>query len=174
MTAITSETIERRVRLSRKWGIILALVLGAVTAIIRTNLYFEASGMLTNGVATQATIIEKRHWVEEGRKGREHDRYGFTYQFSDSNGVAYTREIGTSEEIYDQTSEGGPIDIIYSASDSGLNDTRMHYERNASIEKHVKDVLTIMAFFIIGGFVIGFLVNNKMKKMLAAQASTGA
>ncbi|HEX5056371.1 MAG TPA: hypothetical protein VFX02_07715 [Gammaproteobacteria bacterium] len=169
MAVITNEIIEKRVRLSRKWGVILGLLLGAVTAVVRVGQYSEATEMLAEGVSAQATVMEKRHWIEEGRRGRQHDRYGLTYEFSDSAGTAHTKEINTNEEFYMQVSEGGPLDIIYRSSDPAVNDTRAHYERNTSIEMHVKDILLIMAIFIAGGYVIGFLVNNKMKKMLSAQ-----
>ena len=72
---ITSEMIDRRVQLVRKGGLILAVLLGLVIAVGRSNVYVEASDMLASGVTTDATVLEEKYWTEKGKKGRQLDRY---------------------------------------------------------------------------------------------------
>jgi uncharacterized protein HemX len=171
MTDITSEIIAKRVRLVIRGAILLAVVLGLAVGFWRSGVYLEAADMLANGVPVEATVVEKKHWIEIGKKGREYDRYALVYQFTDGGGATATNEVRVSEEDHAQVSEGGPVSIVYKASTPAVNDTRVHYEYKASIINILRDVLVLIAAIIGAGYVIGFLVKRKMQKKMAAQAA---
>lgn len=170
MTEITHEVIAKRVRLARKGGLILALILGLIVAVGRANVYQDATHMLATGTVTEASIVQKRHWLEEGRKGREYDRYAVTYEFSDNAGQANSKEVRVDESYFSEVNEGDPISVIYEAADPATNDTKAQYERMASITNIVRDVILLVIIVIVAGFAIGFLVDKKMRKQMSAQA----
>jgi hypothetical protein len=172
MAEMTIETITKRVRLVRKVGIILAIVLGVIVAIGRTQVYLDASDMLAHGVTTNATVMEKKHWLETGRKGRKFDRYAIVYQFASGSGEKIGNEVRVGEDDYATINQGATVSVVYKSSTPSVNDTHFHYEHKASIINVLKDVFLLMIIVIAAGYFIGFLVKSKLQKRLATQAAT--
>lgn len=171
MTEITHETIAKRVRIVRRGGLILALAVGIFAAIGRGNAYQEANRMLAQGTAVEATVIQKRHWLERGRKGRQHDRYALTYEFLDGSQHTNTKELRVNEEFFSSHNEGDNVSVIYDAARPATNELRSQYERDSSILRIIGDIATVIGFVLIFTFIVAFLVDRKLRKRLAAQAA---
>ena len=112
MSEITSEVITKRVRLVKGGAVVLAVVLGIIVAFGRSSVYLEANEMLAKGVPVEATVVQKKHWIESGKKGREFDRYALVYKFTDGAGATVTNEVRVDENTYAKVNEEGPVSVI--------------------------------------------------------------
>ena len=75
--------IAKNINKLRLTGAALAFIIGLVVAIPRTMNYWQANDMLTNGITTDAVVVETNRWVHEDRKGRQFVDYTLAYEFTD-------------------------------------------------------------------------------------------
>ena len=75
--------IAKNINKIRLTGAALAFIIGLAVAIPRTMNYRQANDMLTNGITTDAVVVETNRWVHEDRKGRQFVDYTLAYEFTD-------------------------------------------------------------------------------------------
>lgn len=183
MNAINEQIVARRVRGVRTFGLIVSVALVLLVAFGRGSAYVEAREMFAQGVATEAVVVQRKHWVESGRKGREYDRYALIYRFSDSDGRVFDKEIRVSESTYldaadpstaadadAATSAPTRLDVLYRRTDPTTSDLRQNYERKASLLRIAQDLLLTLAIALAATFLIAFLTGRRLRRrMLQAQ-----
>lgn len=176
MSAISEQAIARRVRGVRTFGLVVSAAVLLLVAFGRGNAYIEAREMLAEGVATQALVVQKKHWIESGRKGRESDRYALVYRFSDAAGKPFEREVRVSEEAYlaatglAQEGVDGALptrlDILYRRADPSTSDLWQSYERKVSLLTIIQDLLVALAIALGATFLIGFLTGRSLRRRM--------
>lgn len=180
MNTVNEQAIARRVRGVRTLGLVVSAAVLLLVAFGRGNAYIEAREMLAEGVATQALVVQKKHWIESGRKGRESDRYALVYRFSDGAGKPFEREVRVSEAVYLSTTDGAEdqangavpsrLEILYRRADPNTSDLRQSYQRKASLLTIAQDLLVTLAIALGATFLIGFLTGRSLRRrMLRAQ-----
>lgn len=176
MNAVSEQAIARRVRGVRTFGLVVSAAVLLLVAFGRGNAYIEAREMLAEGVATQALVVQKKHWIESGRKGRESDRYALVYRFSDGAGKPFEREVRVSEAVYrsapgaaeDEVSGAIParLEILYRRADPNTSDLRQSYQRKASLLTIAQDLLLTLAISLGATFLIAFLTGRRLRRRL--------
>lgn len=160
------DLIARQARKVRKVGLTLAILMGLVIAVPNIQRYLEAVDMLANGIATEATIVEKKHWIEKGPNGREFVHDTLVYEFTDGTGARFRNEVSYSPAGFTPVNEGDAIRIIYRAHTPGVNERRETYQGNASVQGIVFGVLFTMGLVFALVSLFGLLLKLKLKKDL--------
>lgn len=176
MNAVNEQVIARRVRAVRTLGLVVSAAVLLLVAFGRGNAYIEAREMLAEGVATQALVVQKKHWIERGRKGRERDRYALVYRFGDAAGRQFEREIRVSQAIYLSATAGAEgevngaepsrLDVLYRRADPATSDLRQNYERKASLLTIAQDLLVTLAIALGATLLIGFLTGRSLRRRM--------
>jgi hypothetical protein len=160
------DVIARQARKVRKVGLILAILMGLVIAVPNIQRYFEAIDMLANGITTEATIVEKKHWIEKGPNQREFVHDTLVYEFADGTGAKFRNEVSYSPGGFTPVNEGDAIRIIYRTQTPGVNEQRETYQGDASIQGIVFGVLFTMGIVFALVSLFGLLLKLKLKKDL--------
>lgn len=179
MNAISEQAIARRVRAVRTFGLVASAAVLLLVAFGRGNAYIESREMLAEGVATEAVVVQRKHWIESGRKGREYDRYALVYRFSDSSGEVFDKEIRVSETTYLAAVDASAVasadaaapaatrlEVLYRRTDPRSSDLRQSYERKASLLEIVQDLLLTLAIALAATLLIAFLTGRRLRRRL--------
>lgn len=162
------DLIARQARRVRKVGVILAILMGLVIAVPNIQRYLEAVDMLANGITTEATIVEKKHWIEKGPNRREFVHDTLVYEFADGTGAKFRNEVSHTPGGFTPVNEGDVIRIIYHAQTPDVNERREKYQSRASIQGHVSDALIVMGLVYAIVSLFGFALKRKLTRDLQA------
>lgn len=162
------DVIARQARKVRKVGLILAILMGLVIAVPNIQRYLEAVDMLANGIATEATIVEKKHWIEKGPNRREFVHDTLVYEFADGTGAKFRNEVSYTPGGFTPVNEGDAIRIIYHAQTPDVNERREIYQNQASVQDIVFDILFTMGIVFALVSLFGLLLKLKLTRDLQA------
>ena len=124
----------------------LFVTLGAVFNVItETKL---ARNVLADNTSAVAVILDKEHKVTQGRKGRETHKYYLSLEYSVNNNKLNTNSE-VDMKIFDTSSIGKKVNIIYQNSDPKEAGFIEQYKENANISAHLMSLLGVPIIFLV-------------------------
>lgn len=165
---VATACIEKRVRSVRLRWAMLAAVLGLVVAACQMPSYLAATDMLAHGMATDARVLQKKHWVETGPNRKQFDHDTVVYEFTDGTGTRFENEVSYNPNSATPIHEGDAISILYERQTPDTNGRRAQYQHEASLQNIVEGALLAAGFVGAIGYFIGFLVRRKLRAELKA------
>lgn len=160
---LSSEAVERRIHIGIRVGVLATVVVLLLGGYVRWGVIEEAKEMLATGKPEMAKVVDKKHWTEAGRKGREIDEYALVYEFKDTSGVAHRGDISVHESEYLGTAIGGDVPILYSIRDPKVSDTVERYKTNASLVDAIVSLSIVAAVMLGITFGAAYFARLKMR-----------
>lgn len=174
VTEVATACIAKRVRTVRLRWAMLATVLGLVVAACQMPSYLAATDMLAHGMATNARVLQKKHWVETGPNRKQFDHDTLVYEFTDGTGTRFENEVSYYPNSATPINEGDAISILYDRQTPGTNGRRAQYQHEASLQNIVEGALLVAGFVGAIGYVIGFLLRRKLRATMQATPLSAA
>jgi hypothetical protein len=159
-------TVAQKVRKVHVVGAALAVVLGLVIAVTRTQDYLEAKDMLAHGIATDASLVQTQHWIEDAPSRRQFVHDVLVYEFTAASGTQHRNQVDYTPITYSPVKQGDAVRILYNEQQPGMNQLRAHDERFASLQDSVQVVLVAIGSLFGSACFIGFLLRRKITAQL--------
>jgi len=140
---------------------IIAISIGVVAGIGLFNIiehdYLSNTKILSQGLHTNAVIIEKKRWQESDAP----DTYTIKYNFSSPSGEIFTDFENMEKQVWDKLQVGSQIEIAFNPVDPS---------ENLPIEGLEKHSPWLLIFFVaISSIVVSFIVLLLLFKWIKKQ-----